>query len=74
MLETEKDGKVAFKTVTEVYWSAKEDGSVIVDAKAKTSKEFFSLEYSKDGKVSIKAPSGKYLTAKPLYGVAHKVG
>ncbi len=52
--------------------SAKEDGGVIVDAKTKTAKELFTVEYSKDGKTSIKAASGKYLSAKPLGGVDAK--
>jgi len=72
LLETDKDGKVSFRTVNEFYWSGKDDGSVLIDAKTKTAKEMFTLEYSKDGKTSIKAPSGKYLTAKPLGGVDAK--
>lgn len=62
------------KTFNELYWSAKDDGSVIVDAKARTGKELFTLEFSKDGsgKVALKTATGKYMKAAPLGGVDGK--
>jgi len=70
ILESDND-RWAFKTYQENHISVKSDGIVSVDAKKKTDSEYFTMEFY-DGKTAIRAPNGKYLSAKPLGGVEVK--
>jgi len=75
ILETDNNTsfKVSMKTYTDQYWSChKDNNTLLIEPKVKSESEIFEFEWH-NGKVAIKAPSGKYVTAKGRGGIDAKV-
>lgn len=59
-----EDKKCAFRTAAGNYWTLTSSGGLQCTATTKSINSFFELEWCSNGRVCVRAASGKYMTAK----------